>query len=171
MSLRSSPERYGSMATRLHWLTALAIILMLVGGRIMDSAEDLVPTMLPVHVTLGLVVGLLTVFRVVWWLAFDKHPAPVAGMSRAQHLAARAVHLGLYGAILLMVASGIGMVALTGALPAVFSGGPLPDFETVGALRVHGLVSWLLVLLVLGHVAAALWHQFVARDGLIRRML
>jgi cytochrome b561 len=34
------------------------------------------------------------------------------------------------------------------------------------------LVHWTLYgrMLVLAHIAAALWHQFVARDGLLRRM-
>ncbi|MCP8882837.1 cytochrome b/b6 domain-containing protein [Devosia sp. XJ19-1] len=170
MSLHSSPERYGAIAASIHWLSALAVILMLVSGRVMENARDLVASVLPVHVTLGLLVGLLTLFRVIWWLFLDKHPAPVAGMSQAQNWASRLVHMGLYGAILVMVASGVGMVALTGALPALFSGGPLPQFNTVGPYGVHGLVSWLLVALFIGHVAAALWHQFVTRDGLIGRM-
>ena len=170
MALRSSPTRYGAMAASIHWLSALAVILVWISGRVMDNAKDAVGSILPVHVSLGLLVGVLTLFRILWWVAFDRQPAPIAGMSTAQTWAARLVHWGLYGAMVLMVASGVAMLALTGAVPAIFSGGPLPRFNEVAPSGVHGLVSWLLALLVLGHVAAALWHQLVTRDGLIGRM-
>ena len=170
MSIKSSPDRYGAIAAAIHWVSALAVILMLVSGLVMDNAGDLVPSILPLHIVLGVLVGLLTLFRIVWWWLFDRQPRPVAGMSRAQEWAARLVHLGLYGAIVIMVASGVGMVALTGAAPAVFSGGVLPDFDAVPPYVVHGLVSRLLIALALGHIGAALFHQFVKRDGLIGRM-
>ena len=170
MSLKSSTHQYGAMPAAIHWLSAGAVILMLVSGRMMDNARELVGAILPVHVGLGLLVGLLTLFRILWWGFFDRQPAPPAGLGRTQIWAARLVHLGLYGAIVIMVASGIGMLALTGAAPAVFSGGPLPRFEAVPPHAMHGLMSWILVMLVLGHIGAALWHQFVRRDGLIGRM-
>ncbi len=49
--------------------------------------------------------GVLTLFRILWWVAFDRHPEPAQGMSRTQEALARVVHLGLYAAILVMVAS------------------------------------------------------------------
>lgn len=170
MPTKSSTERYGSVAASIHWLSALAVILMLASGLAMDNDDTLVPTILPVHVSLGLLVGVLTLFRIIWWWFFDRRPAPVAGMSATQEWAARLVHLGLYVAILIMVASGVGMLALTGAAPAIFSGGVLPEFSDVAPYFMHGLISRLLIALVLGHIVAALWHQFVRRDGLIGRM-
>ncbi len=172
MSLRSSPHRYGPVAAGLHWVSALAILLMLGSGQAMDWAPgpEQVAAILPIHLALGVLVGVLTLFRILWWVAFDRHPEPAQGMSRTQEALARVVHLGLYAAILVMVASGIGMVALTGAAPAIFGGGTLPDFSAVPPYLVHGLLSKVLLVLVLGHVGAALWHQFVQRDGLIGRM-
>lgn len=170
MAIHSSNDRYGAVAASIHWLSALAVLLMLGSGLAMGNEDDLVPTVLPMHVALGVLVGVLTLFRVAWWWFFDRHPAPVAGMSQAQEWAARLVHLGLYVAILIMVASGIGMVALTGAAPAIFGGAPLPDFSDAPPHAMHELMSRLLIGLVLAHVAAALWHHFVKRDGLIGRM-
>lgn len=170
MPIKSSPERYGAIAAAIHWVSALAVILMLISGLVMDNADDLVPSILPGHIVLGVLVGLLTLFRIIWWWLFDRQPRPAAGMSRAQERAARLVHLGLYGAIVIMVGSGVGMVALTGAAPAVFSGGVLPDFDAVPPYAVHGLMSRLLIVLALGHIGAALFHQFIKRDGLIGRM-
>ena len=170
MPLKSTPRRYGAIAATIHWLSALAVILMLISGMVMGNEDDLVPAILPIHVSLGIVVGMLTLFRIAWWVFFDRHPEPVAGMSRAQKWAARFVHLGLYGAIVIMVASGVGMVALTGAAPAIFAGGPLPEFDEVPPYLMHGIMSRILIALVLGHIGAALFHQFIRRDGLIGRM-
>ena len=51
------------------------------------------------------------------------------------------------------------------------SGKPLPEsFAAYPARAVHGIVGSLLALLVLVHIVAALWHQFIRRDGLLRRM-
>lgn len=170
MALRSSTDRYGRVAAAIHWLSALAVILMLASGQAMDFNGDLVSAILPVHVTLGVLLAVLTLFRILWWLAFDRHPAPLEGISALQTRLAQLVHLGLYAAILVMVASGIAMLALTGAAPAIFGGGVLPDFSAVAPFAAHGLVSRLLLLLVIGHIGAALWHHFVKQDGLIGRM-
>ncbi|ODT80102.1 MAG: hypothetical protein ABS76_17600 [Pelagibacterium sp. SCN 64-44] len=170
MSLKSSPDRYGTVPASIHWLSALAVILMLASGQAMDWNGDLVGAILPFHVVLGLLVGVLTLFRVLWWLAFDRQPRPPAGMGPAQEWLARLVHLGLYVAIFVMVASGIAMIALTGAAPQVFGGGPLPDFNAVAPFAAHSLVSKALLVLAIGHIGAALWHQFVQKDGLIARM-
>jgi len=170
MALKSSTDRYGSVAVAIHWLSALAIILMLASGQAMDFNDDLVAAVLPFHLALGIVVGVLTLFRILWWVAFDRQPRPQKGMSVLQERLAKAVHLGLYAAILVMVVSGIGMVALTGAAPQIFGGGVLPEFDEVPPYLAHGLVSKLLLALVVGHIGAALWHQFVKRDGLIGRM-
>lgn len=168
MKLKSSTDRYGAVAAAIHWLTALAIILLLISGQVMGGPN--LGTILPFHVALGLLVGVLTLFRIVWWLFLDRQPVPVTGLSSAQHLAARLVHLGLYLAILVMVASGIAMVALSGAAPQIFGGGVLPNFTALPPFAAHDLVSKLLLVLALGHVGAALWHQLIKRDGLIGRM-
>lgn len=170
MALRSSTVRYGTVPATIHWLTALAILLLLASGQTMGFANDLVGTILPVHLGLGLLVGILTLFRILWWVAFDRHPDPQPGMSAAQDRLAKLVHTGLYIAVLVMVGSGIGMVVLTGAFPQIFSGGVLPDFHTAPPYLTHSLVSKLLFALALGHIAAALWHHLVKRDGLIGRM-
>lgn len=170
MKLKSSTDRYGAVPAAIHWLTALAIIALLISGQVMDFNDDLVTKVLPFHLALGIVVGVLTLFRILWWLAFDRHPAPQQVMSPVQEKLASVVHIGLYLGMLVMVASGIAMVALTGAAPQIFGGGALPDFNTVPPHAVHGLVSKLLLLLVIGHAGAALWHHFIKRDGLIARM-
>jgi cytochrome b561 len=171
MSLKSSPHKYGTMAVAIHWLSALAVIFMLVSGLAMGNEDDLVPAILPFHLVFGVLVGVLTLFRILWWLVFDRQPEPVTGISPLQERLARIVHFGLYAAILVMVGSGIATVILAGGPPAIFGGGELPDFDDYAPFDTHELVSRLLIALALAHIGAALFHQFIRRDGLIRRMM
>jgi cytochrome b561 len=171
MPLKSTPDRYGSVAIVIHWVSALALVLLYVVGRMTDDAEGAAKVgLLQVHIVLGVSVLVLTLLRIVWWAAADKRPGPPAGQPGWQRMAARITHLGLYAVILVMAASGIATLALSGAIPALMAGAALPDFGGLLPRRVHGLVANLVVALVVIHTAAALYHQFVRKDRLLARM-
>jgi cytochrome b561 len=170
MSLKSTPDRYGSVAIAIHWLSALAVVMAFAGGLVLaNSAEGSVP-ILVAHMVLGLSAFALTLLRIVWWLALDKQPAPAAGQSRLQQRAAKIVHGLLYVILILMATSGIMTLLLSGALPAIASGGPLPDFSELGPRMAHGIASRVLLVLLAIHIGAALYHQFIRRDRLLARM-
>jgi len=82
------------------------------------------------------------------------------------------VHLLFYVAILGMAASGIGMFILSGAGPIIFDGGEgqLPDFWDYKPRVPHGIGARFLIVLLVFHTGAALYHHFVRRDGLLWRM-
>jgi cytochrome b561 len=173
MSLKSTPRRYGSVAILIHWVTAAAIAAMLATGLMASNATDAGAEtgLLRFHAIVGVCIALLTVFRIVWWVVFDRRPEDGASPSRLEHLAARGVHYGLYLVILVMVASGMGTLILSGGNLVLFGGGgTLPDFTQVPPFTVHAVVSRLLLLLALGHIGAALFHQFIRRDNLLARM-
>ena len=92
MSLKSQPNRYGSVAIAIHWLTALAIFGMLFSGLSAANATDQASrfTLLRGHAVMGSLIGVLTVLRIIWWLAFDKRPKDQPGLSRLQKGAAHA---------------------------------------------------------------------------------
>lgn len=173
MSPKSSSSRYGTVAIVIHWVSAIAILGMLASGLAAENAADDATRLIILrgHATMGVLIGLLTLFRIIWWLAVDTRPADAAP-SRLQALAARAVHYGLYGVILVMVASGMATLALSGASAQMMGGAPLPlpDFTEVPPLAVHSVLAFVLMLLLVGHVGAALWHQFIRRDRLLARM-
>jgi cytochrome b561 len=78
-------------------------------------------------------------------------------------------------ALLLIVALTMGTLVLSNlpnSSPDVFAGtGTLPaSFDALAPRAVHGLAAMLLMALIALHVAAALYHHFVRRDGLIGRM-
>lgn len=174
MPLTSSPTRYGSVAIAIHWLTALAIFGMLMSGlsaaNTLDEATRL--TLLRGHAIMGTLIGVLTALRIVWWVFFDRRPNEAGGMSRGQALAARSVHYGLYAVIMVMVASGLGTIILTGANLQLVGAAPLPlpDFTLAPPRTVHGILARVLLILLAGHIGAALYHQFVRRDRLLARM-
>ena len=171
MSLKSSPQRYGRMPVAIHWLSALAVVIMLATGLTMDSLGEADPGgILVVHVLVGATLALLTILRIVWWLAIDRQPEAPAGLGPVHAWTTRIVHLGLYLSLVVTLASGIATVILTGAAPAIFSGGQLPNFEAVPPFFAHATVSRVLLILAIGHIAAALWHQFIRRDRLLARM-
>ena len=160
--LKSSPDRYGSVAVTIHWLTAILIVAA-------DSAIQ--AGFLRVHIPAAIIVLLLTLFRIVWWWRFDRKPIPVEGPPPWQGRFARFVHVAFYVVILGMVASGIGMMVLSGAGPIIFGGsGDLPDFHDYPPRVPHGIGAPLLIVLLVFHAGAALYHQFVLRDGLLGRM-
>ena len=75
--------------------------------------------------------------------------------------------------ILLIVASEMGTAVFTGLIEIVFqgSGAPLPaNFDDVPLLGAHEFGAAILFLLVIGHVVAALYHQYWLKDGLFSRM-
>lgn len=174
MSLRSSPTRYGSVAIAIHWITAVAILGMLASGLTAANTGDeaVQLTLLRGHAIMGVLIGVLTLLRVVWFLFLDRRPQGAAGLSRLQALAAQVVHYGLYAVILVMVSSGIATLILSGA-GAQLTGAaplPLPDFTLAPPFTLHGLLARGLIVLLVGHIGAALWHQFIRRDRLLARM-
>ncbi|MGY8637895.1 cytochrome b/b6 domain-containing protein [Bradyrhizobium sp. 14AA] len=172
MRLKNTANRYGAMIIAVHWLTAALIILLLASGFRAAGASDAAAkaTILRAHIPAAIALLALTVVRLVW-RGFDRKPVPVGGSPRWQTRSAQAVHLAFYVIILGMIASGIGMMALSGAAPTIFGGGDaLPDFWNYRPRLPHGIGARVLVALLILHVGAALYHQFVRRDGLLRRM-
>jgi cytochrome b561 len=172
MSRKSTSTRYGSVAVAIHWTSAAAIVLAFAAGWVVANvaAPAGQPPILIAHIALGTCVLLLTLLRIVWWLVADQRPAPPAGQPEWQRTTAGLVHGALYLIVLVMAASGIVTVLLSGAIPAMVAGGPVPDFSGLAPRLVHGLLSRLLLLLLAVHVGAVLYHHFVRGDRLLARM-
>ncbi len=172
--LKSRLERYGTVAVSIHWLSAVLILALLGSGfqaaNAMDTATK--AAFLRFHIPIAIMVLLLTTLRIIWWWRFDLKPLPVEGSSAWQERIAGWVHIAFYAVIFGMIASGIGMLVLSGAAPAIFGepGVVLPHFTDYPPRVPHGLGARLLVALLVFHAGAALYHHFVRSDGLLRRM-
>lgn len=166
----SSPQKYGRVAIVLHWAIALFVLLAFVSGLVAEEAGILAPVR--AHVFFGLSATVLTVLRILWWLAVDRRPQHGGSAGAQLDLLARIVHVLLYVIPLGMLGSGMAMVVGTGSLGPILSGtlATLPDFEALPLLGPHGLFAWVLIGLAALHIIGALYHQFVLRDGLLARL-
>ena len=173
MSRKSSEDQYGTVAVTIHWVTAFLILVLLGTGFLSDETESSAAKVvfLRIHVPAGLTVLVLTIARICWWLVADKKPVRVP-MPAWQDRTSQAVHVLLYVVVLGMGITGIGIMVLSGAGSIIFAGenAPLPDFWDILPRTPHGIGALILVVLLLLHAGAALYHHFVARDGLLRRM-
>ena len=120
----------------------------------------------------GAVIGCLMVLRLII-RARTRRPAPATtGMAWADAVGPW-THRALYALVFAMVASGVALGVGTD-LPAIVFGGsdqPLPATFDGSWMRVlHAIAAKSLMALIVLHVAAALWHHTVRRDGLLRRM-
>ena len=173
MSLGNGRNRYGSVAMAVHWLLALAISGMFVLGFLSAAAGDPAQkaAFLRLHVPLGALTLLLTIFLIVW-LWVNRRPQALPELPRWQAIAARFVHFALYGLIVAIGVSGIGLMLLSGAPEILFFGSSkaLPDFQAYPPMMVHATGAFVLLGLIGLHVAAAVHHQFVRRDHVLYRM-
>lgn len=168
--------RYHPALVALHWLLAVLLIVgLIIGTFVLDPIAESDPAKLDAlrtHMIAGLLVLLLMVIRLVVRLRTSHPPEADIGVP-ALNKVARLAHWALYIAVFGLIGSGIGMSILAGLPPIVFggSGDPLPmSFDDLPPRAAHGIFATVLTLLIAGHVAAALYHQFVRKDGLLSRM-
>jgi cytochrome b561 len=132
------------------------------------------------HKWAGITILALSGLRLLWRLSHRPPPLParvVAAMPRWQQAAHRGTHLALYLLFFVVPLFGWAYSSAVG-LPIVWFGVlPLPDllavdkeFGNLVLKPLHQASAFMLGALVLLHVAAALKHQFVDRDGLLGRM-
>jgi len=173
MAMKSTANTYGWVAMTLHWASALLIIGLIGSGLTSTSLPvEAKPDVLRVHVPVGTLVLVLTLFRIVWWWVLDRKPQPVEGSGGAQAFAARAVHLLFYVAIVALAGSGLALIALSGAGDVLRGGeGVLPDLWQFPPRVAHRVFAFSLIVLLVFHVGAALWHHFVRRDATLMRMV
>jgi cytochrome b561 len=168
--------RYTRTAVALHWLLAAAILGAIAVGAYADDLP-LSPQKLKLvnwHKWAGITILALSLLRLAWRLGHRPPPAPP--MPAWQARAATATHAAMYALFLAVPLAGWSYSAAAGFPVVLFGLWPLPDpvpkdRALADLLRdVHGALAWTLAMLVVLHVAAALKHQFVDRDGLIGRM-
>ncbi len=171
-------ERWDAFARTLHWSIALLVFVQIPLGWI-ASAWELSPAKLHLfvwHKSLGVLVLALMVLRIGWRSARRAPPWPPA-MTRTERTAARLTHTALYLVLVLLPVTGWIVNSAAGVPFSVFWLVPLPSIvapnETLaeGATRLHVVLSLALAALLVLHIGAALRHQLVLRDGVLRRML
>lgn len=169
-------EKYNRGAQAFHWIIAALIIANLASGLLNEPLEKTV-SLIPTHKAIGLTVLVLTLGRIAWRLSWTKPPLPdsIGPFDRA---VASATHVALYALMLILPLTGW-VFSSASKYPLTWFGlfdvprlpvtkdGPLvgPSHEA------HEILGFVMLGLVVLHIAAALRHHFVLRNGLIRRMI
>jgi len=176
--MASASSNYTVTAKMLHWLVVLLLIAQFLFAWIMpDIRRDTpVTTLISLHFTFGIVILAVAVVRLAW-RAMQGEPAPEAGLPPWQVLSSNVVHWLLYALLFIVPLLGW-MDASRRGMPVVLAGFDLPKLLATRAPGwgwtgdVHGLLAnYAMLALVALHVAAALYHHFMLRDGVLKRML
>lgn len=175
----NTAERWGSVQIALHWIVAALILLVQVPAGVTMNAVDpgaLQNALYDTHKNVGLIIFILAVVRLAWrW----RHPVPLlpADVPRWQAVTAHTTHALLYLILFLMPISGFLYTAM-GGFPVPFLmvwnlAAYVPVNKPVAEVfkTIHVGLHWVLYLVVALHVAGALQHHFVRKDGVLRRML
>lgn len=152
---------YSKIQIILHWVVALLLGLQFLQSDYIGAAwraarrgqETVFDPLVMAHVAGGILVLLLVLWRLVI-IARKGTAKEVAGTSPLMVLASKATHWSLY--LVLVLISGSGLAAWFGMV------------ETAG--EVHEVLTSVIIALVGLHVAAALYHHFYLKDGLMLRM-
>jgi len=189
MNLRNTSENYGSIAKWLHWITAILFLGSYVSVYYRHwFTEAKTPanwTALQLHLSIGTTIAVIVVLRILWKLS-NRSPDPVPG-SRLEHLAAKIGHLALYAIMIIMPITGYLGTSVDIEYFFMFD---IPSFKNTDYFilnfsdkmtfkefekpfdLVHKEImgAWVVWILILGHISAALYHQFVKKDRTLKRM-
>jgi cytochrome b561 len=179
-----SAPRYGLVAITLHWLLAVAIVGAFCVGVYMADLPFSIQRikLINYHKWAGLSILVLTLARLLWRLSHPPPPLPdavLAAMPPWQRRAHHVTHTALYALCVAVPLAGWAHSSAAG-MPIVWFGMlPLPDLwpsvdkDLAKHLLkpLHAAAAFTLIALVLLHVAAALKHQWLDRDGLLLRMI
>lgn len=176
-------SRYHPLLVTIHWLMALLVIATLLTAKLgLDPTPNSDPDkvmMLRIHMIVGLFLGTLLVIRLITRYTTAKPPAADTEhvwMNRAR----KTVHFLLYFLLFSQVFTGVALALIPELYPTgtnlftiVFGGADqsLPESFSGHPVRSgHGLYSTLLLVFILLHLGAALYHQFGIKDNLMARM-
>ncbi|MCY4461992.1 MAG: cytochrome b/b6 domain-containing protein [Albidovulum sp.] len=169
-------QKYHPLLVALHWLMAIMILISLVAGGFflaeMPNDNPMKIQGLGGHMAFGMAIGALLILRLLTRLA-SRHPPRARTGSAFLDRVGVMTHWGFYALIAGMVLTGVATAVGAGLFPIVYGGAAEslpPELSSLPQRAAHGFIALLLAMLIALHVAAALYHQFILRDNLVRRI-
>jgi cytochrome b561 len=172
-----SQDRYTRVAIVLHWLVAAIIVAgFLIGLQMADEPPS--PTRvrwINYHKWIGVTILALSLMRLLWRIS-HRPPGLPGSMRPWQRMAAQWVHRGMYLFFFIVPVVGWAYSSALGFHVVYLGLIRLPDLAPKDKaladvlIEVHATLAWTLAVLVGVHVAAALKHHFLDKDGLLLRM-
>lgn len=174
MTSSDAPARYSIAAIILHWLIAAALLFQLALGLGLEDLGAKAFAQYQFHKSVGITILLLTLLRLALRLTLSR-PAPLE--KGFPGILAATVHGGLYAFMLGAPLTGWMLVSTARIkVPTLIFGTvplphlPLPDSFRDVSSGAHEVMAFLGIALILLHVAGALRHHWLLRDGLVYRM-
>ena len=177
MRFNDTPTGYGWVSISLHWITAVAIVVMLFLGNSIEAlvGESRVEA-INLHTSVGIASYAFLVARIAWRLVV-RHPGPQPGQEGAFYAIGKAVHYLMLLALALMLVTGPAMAWASGLDIAVFDWFAIPaaaepHFRLRDALHaVHRFCAIVLFFTVLLHLGGVYKHTAFNRDGTFVKMI
>jgi cytochrome b561 len=172
---------YSPMARSFHWVTVVFVMALVILGEAMtyrskkDIWDGLTNGLYSAHKLLGFTLLWIIVARLLYRLT-QGAPADEPTLEPWQKIASHVTHWSLYGLLLLIPVIGWRGASQYPALE-IFGLFSLPSIATVNQAASSTTFFWhetlgkAMALLIAVHVGAALFHHFVRKDGVLRRML
>lgn len=181
MAFKNSKSQYGTVSKLFHWSI---VLLILVQYYLVYWKKWVLPEKSAIanfyigglHKSIGVVFLLLAIFAVTWHVNNPK-PAYPPQMPKWEKQSALLVQGVLYLTFFAMPLSGLIMSTAAGYPPSFFGLFQFPQFIPKNLLvshfffNVHEITGYIIIALVIMHVAAALKHHFIDHDSILKRML
>ncbi|NIE85053.1 MULTISPECIES: cytochrome b [unclassified Burkholderia] len=167
---------FNPLARLLHWLMAAMILAMLfIGVGMVSSVSARHAVLIAIHKPLGIAILVLVIVRLV--VRFSKRPPALPeDLPGWQRAAAHLSHWLLYALMIAMPLIGWAMLS-AGGYPVMLGGGvQLPALMGADPIafawlrNAHELLAFVLFATVVLHLAAALFHGLIRRDGVLGSM-
>jgi cytochrome b561 len=188
MTATNTQLRYGTVAIAFHWIIAALILANIGLGLYFADLPRSDPNkfeLVQFHKSIGLTVLTLSALRVVWRVV-NPVPALPSDMNAFLHAVARGSHYLLYFLIIAIPLSGWMLVSSSPlglptnyfhlfSWPNLWFLSELPRAQKIPLREnfdnVHVFLAWSAIVLIPIHVAGALYHHFIHRDEILKRML
>lgn len=174
--LKNANGSYGSLSKFFHWFLAIMIIALISVGYLLEYIGN--PSLYQVHKTMGFLFLLLAILRLSWRL-YNINPG-YEGLNLPKWMisAGTLVHYSLY--LLMIIVPLSAFIASNAAqrpvsflflfdIPLLFEQKNLELAKT--AMAVHRSGVFILCLVIVMHIGAALYHHFINKDFILNRML
>ena len=175
MKLKNNLKEYGLISKSFHWLSAAVLIIQIPLGFYlvdMDFSEKRI-TIENVHVTMGLSILYITIFRLIYKI-FNPTPPLQKSIFIGQKLIAKLNHYLLYISIL--------TITISGALKKLYNGEELDIFFSKIEIKdnfeladifyeIHIIGNFTLIGLITLHILAVIVHKLFFKENLLKRIL
>ena len=168
--------RFSAFSRLLHWLLAAMVLAMLfIGVAMVSTVSPMYVHLVAIHKPLGIAILALVIIRIVNRLLNRPPPLP-ADLPTIQKIAAKASHVVLYGLMLALPIVGWSMLSAgdlpivlfgTVRLPAILAPSPVLYADL---RQLHTVLAYLFFLTIVVHIAVALFHGLIRRDGVLGSM-